>query len=150
MAKFRFRLSTLLRVRENVRDECRQQLIAAQRAEEVIAARVAALDEALASLRLHALVASRPGPVNVDRLLDAGRYEMMLKAERHAADEQRQAVIGEIDRRRQALVEADREVKSLDKLRTQQALRHRQEESRQEIKQMDEAALQTVREWEHQ
>ena len=148
MAKFRFRLSTLLRLRENLRDDCRQQLIAAQRAEEIIAARIAALDEELAVLRLHSLVASRPGPVNVDRLLDSGRYEMMLKAERHAADEQRQAVVAEIDRRRQALVEADREVKSLEKLREQQMLRHRTEEARREMKRLDETAVQTVRGWE--
>ena len=113
------------------------------------AARISGGDEGRATLSLQAVVASRPGPVNVDRLLDAGRYETILKAERHAVDKRRQAVMGEIDRRRQALVEADREVKSLEKLRTQQALRHRQEESRLEIKQMDEAALQTVREWEH-
>ena len=150
MAKFRFRLSTLLRLRESVRDECRQQLIAAQRAEDIIAARIGALDEELATLRLHALVSSRPGPVNVDRLMDAGRYEMMLKAERHAADEQRQAVRGEIERRRQALVEADREVKSLEKLRDQQLLRHRQDEARRDMKQMDEAALLTVRGWERE
>ena len=99
-------------------------------------------------LRLHSLVASRPGPVNVDRLLDSGRYEMMLKAERHAADEQRQAVVAEIDRRRQALVEADREVKSLEKLREQQMLRHRTEEARREMKRLDETAVQTVRGWE--
>ena len=150
MASFRFRLSTLLRLRKNVRDECRQQLIAAQKAEDIIAARIAALEDELAMLRLHALVSSRPGRVNVDRLLDAGRYEMMLKAQRYAADEQRQAVLGEIERRRLALVETDREVKSLEKLREQQTLRHGQEEAHREMKQMDETALQAVRQREHE
>jgi flagellar protein FliJ len=142
MPPFRFRLSTLQHLRENVRDECRQQLAEAQRAEDILAARIAELDDEIAFIRQHAKTASQVGPINVDRLLDAGRYEMALRAERQSVVAQRETVAQEVQRRRQALVEADREVKSLEKLRERQLERHRHEDSRRESKQLDAIAVQ--------
>jgi flagellar protein FliJ len=141
---FRFRLSTLLRLRENLRDECRQQLAAAQRAHQIILDRIAQLEAEFADLRLRIGDFCAPGPLNVDRLLDAGRYELALKGQRSAADEQRQTVEAEVERRRQALVEADRAVKTLEKLREREATRHRQDEQRRESKLLDATALQTA------
>jgi flagellar export protein FliJ len=129
-------------MRENLRDECRQQLSAAQRAEEIIHSRIAELNGELAKLRDRAEIACCPGTINVDQLLDAGRYEIALKAQRQAADEQRQVVEAEVERRRQSLVEADREVKTLEKLRQQQTTKHQLEQHRREIKQLDAAAIQ--------
>ena len=114
----------------------------AQKAEDILVNRISELNGNLTEMRRQSHVASRPGTINIDRLLDAGRYEFALKAQRQAADEQRQAVLLEVERRRQSLVEADREVKTLEKLREQQATRHRQEESRQEIKRLDATAIQ--------
>ena len=142
MSAYRFRLETLLRLRENVRDECRQQLATAQRAEEILANRITDLNNNLIDLQRTTHIARQPGVVNVDRLLDAGRYEFALKAQRQAADEQRQAVQAEVERRRQSLVESDREVKTLEKLRAQQTARHRQEENRRETKQLDATSIQ--------
>jgi flagellar protein FliJ len=142
MPPFRFRLTTLLRLRENVRDERRQQFSAAQRAEDIVAARIAELDAELGNLREHCQTASRAGPINVDQLLAAGRYEMTLQAEKQTAQTQRAAVAAEVERRRQTLVEADREVKTLDKLQEQQLVKHRAEENRRDIKQLDAMALQ--------
>ena len=50
----------------------------------------------------------------------------------------------EIDRRRRALLAADRDVKVLEKLRERRLVQHRLEEERQLAKQLDEAALQAV------
>jgi flagellar FliJ protein len=149
MATFQFRMTTLLRVREGVRDECRLQLTEAQRAEDIILARISEIDEELGGLRVHTQRVSGPGPVNVDRLLDAGRFEMILKAERFAAEEQLKTVAAEVDRRRQLLVEADREVKVLVKLREQQTARHRFEEGKRETKRLDATALQLTGSKEH-
>ncbi|HEY2882375.1 MAG TPA: flagellar export protein FliJ [Pirellulales bacterium] len=134
-------MSTLLRVRENLRNECHQHLAAAEEAAEIIRNRIADLDEEIVGLRRQTREASLPGPVNIDRLLDAGRYETTVRAARQAAMEQLQTISAEVERRRQALVEADRNVKSLEKLREQQLNRHRAEEARREIKQLDERAI---------
>ncbi len=131
-------------MRGNLRDECRQQLVEAERAEDILIARISELNHELLALRDHAHTVSQPGRINVDKLLDAGRYEMLLKAERQVADEQRQAVAAEVEKRRQTLVEADREVKVLEKLREQQLARHRADESRRELKQLDAVGIQAA------
>ncbi len=140
MGKFKFRLATLLRLREATRDERRGELAEAYRLDDLLRQRVDDLGGELGSLLARCRQAAGPGPVDVDQLVEAQRYELALTAQRTELERQREAVAAEIDRRRQALVEANREVRVLQKLREQQTERHRQEENRQEVKQLDEAA----------
>jgi flagellar protein FliJ len=141
MASFQFRLATLLRLREAWRDERRTFLAEAQRAEQLILERVAAIDEELAAGRRQYVGAARARSVNVDLLTDLARYEMILKAQRQSADQQRQAVVAEVQKRRAALVVADRDVRVLEKLRDTQQQRHGEEETLREFKRLDELAV---------
>jgi flagellar protein FliJ len=141
MSSFRFRLATLLRLREAWRDERRAQLAEAQRAEELVLQRIAELSQELADLHRHCLDAARPGALDVDRLVDAARYEMILKVERQSADQQRQVVVAEVQKRRDGLMAADREVRVLEKLRQTQRERLREEDARRETKLLDELAV---------
>jgi flagellar FliJ protein len=137
---FRFRLATLLRLREADRDERRSHLADAQRAEDIVQTRIAGIDGELRQLRGESARLSRPGTINVDELMEINRFELLLAAERQAAVQQQKLVAEEVERRRLALVAADREVRVLERLRDTQQGRHRQEADRQERKQMDEAA----------
>jgi flagellar FliJ protein len=139
---FRFRLSGLLRFRENVRDQYRQNLAVAQRTEDVIRSRVAALNDTLDDLQRQSEIASLPGAIDVDRLLGAHQYEMIIKEKLQATLAQQQAATAEVERQRQTLLDADREVKTLERLRQQQAMRHHLDENRREIKQLDAVVLQ--------
>lgn len=141
MASFQFRLATLLRLREVARNDRRMHLADAQRAEQLILERLAALDDEMAALRGQYVDAARSRTVNVDLLTDLARYEMILKAQRQSADQQRQAVAVEVQKRRSALVVADRDVQVLEKLRDTQRLRFEEEEARQEFKRLDELAV---------
>jgi len=142
MANFTFRPATLLRIREARRDERRTRLADAQRAEQLVVQRIAELDAELEALRRRCVDAARPGnTVDVDLLTDAARYEMILKLQRQSADQQRQAVLAEVQRRRAALVAADREVRVLEKLRETQRRRFDEEEARKEVKRLDEVAM---------
>ena len=141
MPRFQFRLSTLLRLRETWRDERRAQLAEAEQAEQLIVDRLAGIDRELADAARGALDAARPGTVNVDRLANSARYEMILKVERQSADQQRQAVAAEVEKRRAALVAADRDLRVLEKLRDAQQERHRDEETRHQAKLFDEMAV---------
>ncbi|HEV2969621.1 MAG TPA: flagellar export protein FliJ [Pirellulales bacterium] len=141
MPSFRFRLTTLLRLREAWRDERRAHLADAQQAEQLIFQRIAEIERALVELQRRALDAARPGTVNVDQLAESARYEMILKVDRDSADQQRQAVAAEVQKRREALVAADREVRVLEKLRDTQRERHREGEARQEAQRLDEMAV---------
>lgn len=140
MARPRFRLATLLRLREAARDERRAALAEAYRVDDVLARRAEELDQELARLRARMRRVAGPGKVDVDELLEAQRYELSLRAGRQRLDEQRGSVAEEIERRRELLGEANREVRVLEKLREKQARRYRDEQARREIKLLDETA----------
>lgn len=140
MAKFKFRLATLRKLREAARDERRAELADAYQAEEVLLQQRYTLDSEIDQLRLNRRKAVEPGVVDVDNLLGKQRFELILLAQRAQLEQQRQQVAEEVARRRQLLIEADREVKVLDKLEEKQLDRHRQAEALTEIKQFDEIA----------
>ncbi len=140
MPKFIFRLATLLRLRESARDERRQQLAQAYQAEELVRREEQRVENELAGLLDQARRAAGPGPIDVDAMLEAQRFEIVLKSQRRRLAGQREMVRAEIERRRQALVEANREVQVLERLRQRQAERHRDEENRRDILRIDEVA----------
>lgn len=140
MPKFNFRMSTLLKLREAARDERRAQLAQAFRADALLEQEQKRVEGELAAMQDELRRASGPGAVNVDRILDAQRFELALKAQKGQLAQQREQVGAEIERRRQALVEADREVRVLENLRERQRDRWREEESLRDIKRLDEVA----------
>ena len=142
MARFAFRLAALLRLRESRRDECRAALAEAYRVDEVLARQFDSLGQELEGLRSFARLKAAPGVVDVDRLVETQRYELVARAQQQRIAQQRRTVAAEIERRREALVEADREVRVLEKLRQRQAEQHRREEERREAGRLDEAASQ--------
>lgn len=138
MARFQFRLATLLKLREAVRDERRAQLAEAQRLGDELQLRRDEIEELLREAQQSQTVA--PGAVNVDRLLDATRYDVVLRVEQAQIEGQQAAVAAEIEKRRQALVAADRDVRSLELLRETQRQRHEADEETKARKELDEIA----------
>jgi len=140
MAKFQFRLATLLKLREATRDERRAELAQAYQADAFLEQQQDRLQRELAGLVLQSRKVAGPGTLDVDQLLQTQRYELFLRARQSQLADQRGTVAEEIERRRQILVEADREVRVLEKLRQRQLERHREEEGRREMKILDEVA----------
>ena len=140
MARFKFRLATLLRLREATRDERRSELAEAFRADDLLEQQQGELGTELGELKSRYRAAAEPGTVHIDRLVEVQRYEVTLKAQQTQLAKQREVVAAEIERRRQVLIGADRDVRVLEKLREKQALRHRREEDRRENKRLDEVA----------
>ena len=141
MSAFVFRLAPVLRLREATRDERRGQLAEALRLEAELSARIAHLESDLNLAVQAAHDAAAPGTVNVDRLIDAGRYELTLRGERQQLQLQMQALTEEIERRRAVLAAADRDVRVLEKLREQQLERHEADERKREQRVLDEVGL---------
>jgi flagellar export protein FliJ len=139
MPPFRFRLQTLERLREAARDACREQLADALRVDDRLREQETELQTQIALARSLQIVPAG-GRVDVDRLLQAQRYEASVTLEVRHVQDQRKQLAAEIERRRAALVEADREVKSLEKLKEARLAEHRQQEQRQEMKLLDEVA----------
>jgi flagellar export protein FliJ len=142
MAQYKFRLETLRKVRQALRDERRLALAEAFRADELLTERQAEL--AAERLQLRALQQSAASGqfLDVNRLLEAQRYELVLRARAQETANQRALLETETERRRQALVESDRDVRALDLLDERQRTEHRQGSLRNESKQLDEIAVQ--------
>jgi flagellar protein FliJ len=139
MARFQFRLAALLQLREAVRDERRSHLAEAFRLADSLEAQRRQFLDNLHELNQQRSVAT--GLIDVDRLLAASRYEAVLMLEIRNLERQQAAVATEIEKRREALVEADRDVRSLEQLREAQHERHREEQERRSMKVLDEVAL---------
>ena len=142
MKKFHFRLQTLVRLREQARDERRSQLAQACEAHQILLRRSSEIVREISELRQHVARDAERGKVNVHRLLDSHRHEAMLRAEQMQIAKQNKQLAEEIERRRYGLVEADREVRVLEKLRERQRAEHDRELVVQERKAMDEIAVQ--------
>lgn len=140
MARFKFRLATLLKLREATRDERRGELAQAYRADEVLQGYLEQTQSELGELKEQCRKAAGPGMIDIDQLIEAQRYEVILKAQQSHLNEQRERLAAEIERRRVALLAANREVRIMEKLREHQAEQHKQEENRLDIKRLDEVA----------
>jgi len=138
MKKFQFRLDSLVRLREAVRDERRSQLAEAMRIQ-------ASLEGEMQQLRLKLNEARQMhtaprGAVDIDRLLVAERYEMVLLLEKQKLEQQQANINTEVEKRRQTLVWADQDVRVLEKLRETQFQRWRAGSERDALEHLDEIA----------
>jgi flagellar FliJ protein len=140
MAKYKFRLATLQKVREARRAQQRQALAEAFRAEEVLSENRTALAAEESELRALQRSATNGKYLDVNRLLEAQRYELLLKAFGQELAKQAMLLAAETERRRQLLVEADRDVRVLELLDERHREEHRRRQQRMDLKQLDEAA----------
>jgi len=138
---FKFRLQPLLRLRIAERDQRRAELAKAIRAEEMLRGELRKLGDERAEAVQRGRKLKSPGSANVDALLQTHRYERVLAAQSRQLETQITQVQAEAERRRLVLVEADRQVRVLEKLRERQAAAHRREADRLETKQLDEVAV---------
>lgn len=140
---FRFRLQTLLRIRQVRRDQVRAALARGHQATEKLNVEIEGLGQEIQDNR--ALHRQRPGEFDIDRLLQAERYELVLKSRQLQLMEDAQKLAVEVEKIRLVLVEADRDVRVLEKLRETQSQRAREELARQEMKALDEVAVMRFR-----
>ena len=145
MAKFRFRLATLRRLRETHRDEQRSRLAEAYQAETILTDQRQQVRDDIAQTQQLQRDFLATGLTDVNRLLDSQRYQLTLRAQQSALFKQSQLLTAEIERRRESVVEADRQVRVLDKLEDRQLQQHRLDQLRLETKQYDDIALSRVK-----
>lgn len=140
MASFRFRLATLQRLREQVRDERRGRLVEAQRALDILQQQQQELDGEIAAATDETRRSAQPGAVDVDRLQWLHRHDQTLRTQRDELSRQATTLTDEIEIRRQALAAAERDVKVLEKLHERLALRHDEAAAAVAAKELDEVA----------
>jgi flagellar protein FliJ len=146
MAKFRFRLATLQKLRELHRDELRSKLAEAVRANQILEEQLQQVATEIESLQTMRRQAVERAQLNVDPLLEAQRYHGVLLSQQATMHEQSRLLLAEIERRRQSVVEADRQVKVLEKLHERKLDEFRRGEQRAETKVLDEVAARNATE----
>ena len=139
MSAFRFRLKAVATLREQTRDRIAEAVAEVQEAQRIVQEQIHQLqreiDEALKQRQTASL-----GIVRIDRLLMVQRHQLMLEAQREQAVQQLRLLDEEYERRRALLVEAEKEVKAMEKLRETQKGRWEQDQLEAEQKQIDEWA----------
>jgi flagellar FliJ protein len=140
MTRFHFRLQTLLKLREADRQQRRVELAQAYQAEKLLQRQFSNLTQQERTLQKQSRFYLAPGRVPVERLRDAHRHVLLLKAQAQQLLEKQGQLEEEIERRRRALIEADRQVRVLEKLRERQLEQHRATEDAREVKALDEVA----------
>jgi flagellar FliJ protein len=138
MAKFTFSLDSVLRWRDAQRDECRQAVAAAMRLAQQAEDRVTACDEELQQLRRHG---ESDGKIDIGQRIAVDQYAAGLRRKRQHLVDELAARTAELESRRAALVDADREVRTLERLRERNLETFETEERRRDQRVMDELAL---------
>jgi flagellar export protein FliJ len=137
----RFRLAALLRLRLAERDQRRLELAKALRAVHILQQQQAeaAQEQTQWLAQVRALLAR--GPADLDAILARYRYAAVVRARQQQLAAQLAEVEKEAQRRREALVEADRHVRVLEKLADRQAAAQQRQTLRREGMRLDEAAI---------
>jgi flagellar export protein FliJ len=87
---------------------------------------------------------SQPGKINVDYLLWLRRQEMFLRAEQADWMKKLKMIDEEIEKRRHAVMIANKNLKIVEKLKEKRLEKYQAEENRKETAMMDEIALRRI------
>lgn len=136
-----FRLQSVMKLRIAARDERRKSLADALRAESIVSEQITSMEKDIAAAREASRTAAAPGLIQVERLLSFNRHELLLDANRRALIKQKEKIAEEAEIRRRALVEADRDVRALEKLRERYDRERLIAEDRREQAELDQTAL---------
>lgn len=140
MGAFTFRLQSVLKVRREARDQARYELARALQAETILKTQQEEGQEEVRQLLSQLVKAQTTGEISVDWIMELRRYEVVLKTQLAQVLEQMEQVGGEVERRRDLLANADREVKVLERLEAKKKNEWLKREQRLEQVENDEAA----------
>ena len=140
MATFRFRLESALKVRQEERNLRREELARAFEAEKTLEHEKQKLRQQRLRLKLHVQQRVQPGTIDVHILLSARQHDLLLQSEQQLLDSKAQQLQEDIERRRNALREADSKVQMLENLEQRQRLQHRRRLTKREVQTLDDTA----------
>ena len=138
MARFEFRLKTLLTLRQGERERCRAELAAAYALQRQVDERTRALEAQLEQQREWVRAGTAPGTIAVEKLRDAGAYEAALRAHRAQVVANHQSAAAEVERCQQAVAAAESDVRVLEKRCARQLEEYLRQQTLVENQQSDE------------
>jgi flagellar FliJ protein len=112
---FQYRFASILELRRRQRDDVGAAMGQAHEAIRRVDEQAATIESERRSLR-QSSQAQRLGEVSVDGLLVQGRYDLQLQAQMQSLARTRGELLQELQRRQQALIAAEAEVRRFEKL----------------------------------
>ena len=137
---FTFRLEPLISIRDNVLKEKQAELAKAYEARRIIEEARVKVERDIGDNLQAGREMLRSGKIDVNFLLGVREHEIFLLAQLEQAKQDIIEIEKEIDLRRRAVVEANKELKIIEKLKEKKYEKHLAEEKRKETIQMDEIA----------
>ena len=138
---FKFRLDPLITIRDNLLKERQSELAQAYNARRILEEALQDVERQITEGTTTARSLMQAGQkVKVEHLLGIRRQEMFLRANQHDLMQKMQIVDEEIERRRLAVVAANKELKIVEKLKEKRYEKYLEEENKKETKAMDEIA----------
>ena len=144
MSHFKFRLQTVQRLRERLRDQAAESLGQARLA-------VVRLNEQVQQLQVEMQfqaglqTQASQGIIQTQTVLDSQRYQLWLASELAACRDKIALIEQEVQRRQQLLIQRERDVQAMEKLRQSQLAQWRQARLAAEQSRLDEWA--SFRHW---
>jgi flagellar FliJ protein len=138
---FRFQFQKLLDLRRNARDECRAELANASQAERLLREEIDRITAEQVQLQDCIRQASQPGSVPIEHLRGAHRYQRALAAQLRTLEHRSAQLANQIACSRQRLLEAQRQLRVMERLCEKKKTRHQQKAAIQQRRRLDEIAL---------
>jgi flagellar FliJ protein len=138
---FTFRLDPLITIRDNALKERQAELAKAYEARQILERDLQEIDQQIAEGITNVRSVMQEGQaVNVEHLLGYRRQEMFLRAAQNELNQKMQMIDEAIEHFRLLVVEANKELKVVEKLKEKRYEKYLEEENRAEMKIMDEIA----------
>ncbi len=138
--RFKFNLETLLRLRLLEQQQAQRSLSEAMHAMDILEKRIEQTEQERVSVRNY--IAPQVGKVQLNLLLDGGRYDLLMRAQIAEFENQKVQLNEEVMRRREVLRQADQQVRQLERLKETAKGRFDQEARARQQKELDEVAVQ--------
>lgn len=143
MSEFQFSLQSVLKVRLAERDGRRTELADAQRSLLALQTEFGRLERDLQHLRAQLRRSLLPGSLDVAHLQSCNACELTLRREIDLLDQQRRDAEKEAEQCHAALIQADQQVRMLEKLSDKQREEHSRDEKKRERRHLDELGCQS-------
>jgi flagellar FliJ protein len=135
---FRFRLEPLITIRDNILKEKQGELAKAYEAQRIVEEKKQELKQELDENIATGRQRLQTGTIDIEFLLGLRRHEAYLNAQIEVVQEHLRQINEEIERRRNAVLEANKELKVIEKLKEKRYEKYQTEENRKEIIRIDE------------
>lgn len=132
-----FRLATLLKLNEQARDQRQRMLADAQQAVALLENRIEQIESDLENVKQQTTDIVQQTTINPDAWADQQRYRFLLQSQKAQLVDQKGQFEQEVERRQNALMAADQEVKKLEKMRDREIEKELVEFNLREQKELD-------------